>query len=205
MNDSFSKEEWDFLTLASPIGLKPGIQKKIDLKLSSIKQELTCAMEKYRSCFPDWSDDLSLNAKIYRGENYLGFPWMALDFPKSYGKNSSLAFRVLVLWGDSIYVSLLAEEHVKMEYLETISVAELSSSIYYVNNENRWLQTIEPDSSRYALQLDSILAHRKQYGFTRLFQKIDFSNWNTLEAECSQSFINQCEILLLVNKMRQDV
>jgi hypothetical protein len=205
MNNSFSKEEWEFLTQASPMHLKPSIQEKIDLKLSFVKHELTRVVDKYRMNFPAWGDDLHLASKIYRGENYLGMPWMALDFPKNYGKDSSLAFRVLVLWGDAIYTSLLAEENVKIEHLDSVSITNLPDSISYIINENRWIQTIESDSCRYAQNLDSILEHRKQFGFTRLFQKIEFSKWNTLESECSQSFINQCEILLLLKKMRPSV
>jgi hypothetical protein len=53
------------------------------------------------------------NAKISRGENYRGLPWVMLDYPRVFGREDVLAIRTFFWWGHSFSVTL----HLKGSYL----------------------------------------------------------------------------------------
>jgi hypothetical protein len=53
------------------------------------------------------------NPKISRGEQYKGFPWVILDYPRIFGKEDVLAVRTLFWWGHCFSVTL----HLKGSYL----------------------------------------------------------------------------------------
>ncbi len=64
------------------------------------------------------SDDLAIelkqcNPKISRGENYLGLPYVMLDYPKFFGKEDQFAIRVFFWWGNFFSISLQAQGRFK--------------------------------------------------------------------------------------------
>jgi hypothetical protein len=50
--------------------------------------------------------------KISKGENYKGFPWVVLDYPRCFGREDVLAVRTLFWWGHYFSVTL----HLKGSY-----------------------------------------------------------------------------------------
>lgn len=46
------------------------------------------------------------NPKISRGENYLGLPYVILDYPRHFTKKSTLAIRTLFWWGNFFSINL---------------------------------------------------------------------------------------------------
>ncbi len=50
--------------------------------------------------------------KISRGENYKGFPWVVLDYPRGFGREDVFAIRSLFWWGHYFSVTL----HLKGKY-----------------------------------------------------------------------------------------
>lgn len=52
--------------------------------------------------------------KISRGENYLGLPWVMLDYPRIFSKEDTLAVRVFFWWGNFFSITL----HCKGSYLQ---------------------------------------------------------------------------------------
>jgi len=54
------------------------------------------------------------SAKISRGENYLGLPWVMLDYPRIFSRQEVFAVRVFFWWGNFFSVTL----HCKGSYLQ---------------------------------------------------------------------------------------
>ena len=52
-------------------------------------------------------------AKISRGENYKGLPYLVLDYPSVFTKNNILAFRTMFYWGNFFSITL----HLQGDYL----------------------------------------------------------------------------------------
>jgi hypothetical protein len=132
-------------------------------------------------------------------------PWIALDYPRNYGQNSSLSFRILVLWGDGIFTSLLSEREAAVSSEKTISVKEANAKTFFVHSANRWIQHISLDDCTEINSINEAIAHRETNGFTRLFQRIEFEQWSLLQEICLENFRNQCSIIQKVMKKHQDV
>lgn len=58
--------------------------------------------------------DMGPAPKISRGENYLGLPWVMLDYPRLFGKEDSFAVRVFFWWGHFFSITL----HIKGSFLQ---------------------------------------------------------------------------------------
>lgn len=205
MMDEFSDSEWEFLTELSPMHLKPGILKKIETKLQQVHQTLIVAKKAYAGGFPSWRDEEGIKGKVYRGENYLGMPWIALDYPRNYGQNTSLAFRILVLWGDGIYTSLLSEGDAPVMMSRIKDTLDPGLDTYFVHSNNRWIQHISEDECTRLMNHSQAIAHRNTYAFTRLFQRIGFEHWSSLEKLCLESFQHQCGQMLEIMQKPQVV
>jgi hypothetical protein len=205
MNDEFSNEEWGFLINSSPMRLKPGILQKIEKSLSEVHEALKDAKVDYSDIFPAWADGNNISGKIYRGENYLGMPWIALDYPRNYGQNTSLAFRVLVLWGDGIYTSMLSEGNAEVTMKNGDFEIRSKNKTYYVDSDNRWIQHISETECAELNQTEQAISHRNTHGFTRLFQRIEFDQWPKFKEICLEHFRNQCSLIQIIMQKRQDV
>src|SRR5262245_30564208 len=52
------------------------------------------------------ADILSVSGKISKGENYLGYPWILLDYPRAFSKENIFAYRSLFWWGSCFSFTL---------------------------------------------------------------------------------------------------
>lgn len=74
--------------------------------------------ENWNGTFPDRV--LQSGAKITRGENYQGLPWVVLDHPRLFSKEDVMAIRTLCWWGRSFSVTLQLAGHYKARYENAI-------------------------------------------------------------------------------------
>lgn len=65
--------------------------------------------------------DFGPSAKISRGENYQGLPWVMLDYPRQFGKEDVFAVRVFFWWGHFFSITL----HIKGAWLQQHKTAIL--------------------------------------------------------------------------------
>lgn len=54
--------------------------------------------------------------KISKGENYLGYPWIMMDYPALFHKSGSLALRNMFWWGHHFSVTLHVSGQFKDKY-----------------------------------------------------------------------------------------
>src|SRR5215510_10733018 len=55
--------------------------------------------------------------KISKGENYKGLPWLVLDYPRLFNKESFFAIRTLFWWGNFFSTTLHISGNYKDTYL----------------------------------------------------------------------------------------
>jgi hypothetical protein len=60
------------------------------------------------------------NPKISKGENYLGLPWVMLDFPSVFGRENIFAFRVFFYWGKEINCFLILKGSYLIQFISNI-------------------------------------------------------------------------------------
>ena len=78
--------------------VKATATKKIEHLFADVRDAIKNEIENRNIIFPGEVD--SINGKIFRGENYLGLPYLVLDYPKHFSKDSIHAFRTMFWWGN---------------------------------------------------------------------------------------------------------
>ena len=89
------------------------------------------------------------NPKISKGENYLGLPYVMLDYPRIFGKEDVLAIRTMFWWGHAFIVTL----HLKGRYKDMLLPVirdqwpVLSAGGFHVGvSEDEWRHEHVPDN-----------------------------------------------------------
>ncbi len=97
MKHKFSSSELAAIHNSKFFQTKASVSFKIDSLLAETRDRIKLIIEKEKIIFPEGVD--AINGKIFRGENYLGLPYLVLDYPKYFGKDSAIAFRSMFWWG----------------------------------------------------------------------------------------------------------
>jgi len=141
------------------------------------REELKQCVENSNFSFPDGTDLLS--GKISRGENYKGLPYLVLDYPTLFSKNSTFAFRTMCWWGNffssTIHLEGIALINYKNSIINNLHML-LQKDIYICVADNPWQYHYNEDNY---LPLSN--AHNdfiSNCEFLKLSKKIELKNWN---------------------------
>ena len=108
----FSEQEMAIVADATWILTKNNIITKITDILSRLQMQQKMLIEAIN---PDWPKEIrGTTPKISRGENYLGLPYVVLDYPRLFTRNHIFAIRSLFWWGKSVSTTL----HLSGDYKE---------------------------------------------------------------------------------------
>jgi hypothetical protein len=89
------------------------------------------------------------NAKISRGENYLGLPWVILDYPRIFGREDVLAIRTMFWWGHPFSVTLHLKGRYQALYLPVIErrrVSLAAAGFHVAIGEDEWRHELAADN-----------------------------------------------------------
>ena len=127
--------------------VKTAATQKIHLLFTEVRDEIKNVIEKEKIIFPKEVD--SQKGKIFRGENYLNLPYLVLDYPKFFSKDSVFSFRTMFWWGNFFSFTL----HMQGKALNdrrNILLKNISSlkkkNIYICVNSNPWQYHYQKDN-----------------------------------------------------------
>ncbi len=171
------------------------LKAKASEKIRLILQELNDQLIQHSS-----SDTLAVIRKYYlrqgkisRGENYLGLPYMVLDYPGYFKPESVLTFRCKFWWGSYFSFYWILSGELFKEVFTKSELEKLKGKGYLISvSENLWDHRFE---SPYAIPLDEYLTlanDETNLHFLKLGKKIDLDQWETLP---EQAFGAYSEIL----------
>ena len=93
----------------------------------------------------------SIKGKVSRGENYLGYPWQILDYPRVFEKENVFAFRNLFWWGNFFSSTL----HLSGKYFDQASSLIFKNLPLISNdkmlicvNDNQWHHHLNENNYR---------------------------------------------------------
>ncbi|HEX6916286.1 MAG TPA: hypothetical protein VF145_13645, partial [Chitinophagaceae bacterium] len=99
-NVKLSKEELDLVTNAGFILTKNRI-------IGKVYDMFGLLSETFRQQAAGFPDEMSrAQAKISKGENYLGLPWVMMDYPRLFSKTDVFAVRCFFWWGNFFSITL---------------------------------------------------------------------------------------------------
>ena len=124
---------------------------KILEKVKCILEEVQVRMMEAVAGNEEWKNHLIFQKppKISKGENYLGLPYLILDYPRNFGQNETFAIRTMFWWGRFFSSTLHVSGHYYLPVKETVSNlhSSLAANFYYLNNgDDPWQHHFEEDN-----------------------------------------------------------
>lgn len=184
-------EELSLLYDKEIINLKASAMNKIENLFVISRDAIKAAIFDSSLILPDAVDCGA--GKISRGENYNGFPWMVLDFPKHFSKENIFAYRCIFLWGSHFSFTLQLNggylnryRNVIMRNLNNLNDTDLFICI----NETMWEHDFTPEnylplSSLGKAEIYTLLTEKS---FVKISRKIPLKDWSKVPQTAAVTF-----------------
>ncbi|NOT49659.1 MAG: hypothetical protein HOP10_00105 [Chitinophagaceae bacterium] len=165
--------------------------------LKKSKQLLEALMEEQQkfigSCKYLPAEILVIPAKISKGENYKGLPYLVLDHPRYFDKENIFAIRTLFWWGNFFSVTLhLAGKHKKNYEERILSAFPLlkEQAIYCCVNNEQWEHHFEKGNYRLIEEMTTADIKKifSEKPFIKLAKKISLEEWNNAPQKLLNDF-----------------
>ncbi|PIO48275.1 MAG: hypothetical protein CMR00_05835 [[Chlorobium] sp. 445] len=102
---AFTPEELALIAERAPFELKLSATEKLKTLMERIRKTYLLQIEPHNTLCPEQTD--FLRGQIAKGENYEGYPYVMLDFPKFYGKGEIFTYRTMFWYGHYFIFSLI--------------------------------------------------------------------------------------------------
>ena len=143
----FSSSEMELMRNSEIILTKNKVLGKIKTLLEELQNNLT---ENNQYISGSLSTNIfSIHPKISKGENYLGLPYLILDYPRFFKQQNIFAIRTMFWWGNFYSTTLHLSGECKAQYLRKIQSAYnlLSQENFSIGiNDDPWLHHFTNDN-----------------------------------------------------------
>lgn len=130
--------------------------------------------------------------KISKGENYLGLPWVMLDYFRLFNVENSFAIRCFFWWGNSFSFHIYATGNLQLKMFKQLHT--LSNNWYGCINPSPWLH--EFTTHNYIPIADAMNAYKIQsHPFIKLGCYIPIQEWQNAETFYVQAFREALNLL----------
>lgn len=129
--------------------------------------------------FPNGCD--STTGKISKGENYLGLPYITLDFPRLFDAENIFAFRTMFWWGNFFSFTLLLQGESFESYKANIykKINKLNGNNAYICiNESQWHHHFENDNY---IKIEDLKTKAQDLPFFKISRKLELKDIANLE------------------------
>lgn len=138
------------------------------------------------------------NGKISKGENYLGLPYVILDYPALFKRDNIFAIRTMFWWGNFFSITLHISGKKRMHNINFPNLLSLlkEKDFFVCINENEWQHNF--DSTNY-IAVNEI--DKKQWGqvctknFFKISKKIELTRWNETPNFLEKSYQELIDLL----------
>ena len=147
MEDSkihFSEAETDLMKNAAIILTKNSVLNKMKQLLEGLQQDLE---QVATTSTLGQQDIITSVAKISRGENYLGLPYLVLDYPRKSDSAGLFFIRNMFWWGHFFSTTLHVSGIYKKKILPALSTAYADLQKCFIGvHEDQWVHHFESDN-----------------------------------------------------------
>ncbi len=183
---AISEEELAILNNAEFFKAKRKITDQISTLFAELRDALTEEAAKHASNIPATTDKTM--GKLSKGENYLDLPYLILDFPKLFNKETVFAFRSMCWWGNffsfQFHLSGTAWEDRKANIIKNIAKLE-GQGFYICIHASPW--HFHFDADNYSTIEDYLLKHSttelEHASFFKIGRKYPLSEWPAVIAK----------------------
>jgi hypothetical protein len=123
-------------------------------------------------------DVLKIKAKISKGENYEGLPWVMLDYPRYFTEEHIFAIRTFFWWGNFCSITLQLKGSYKAHFNYNI-LRKNNSNWFICCNENEWQHNFREDNY---LPVSNFREEQiSKFRFLKIAKKIPLQEWDNIE------------------------
>ena len=171
---------------------KNNIIKKAQELLGAVQENISDYIKTNAKIFP--AEVIIISPKISKGENYLGLPWLMLDYPRYFDKENIFAIRTMFWWGNFFSTTL----HLSGKYKELYSknminnFEELKKNEFYTCvNEDQWHHHLENENYKPVKEFSvaGFGNHISERSFIKLTKKLSLSQWDSAIQILSDEFV----------------
>lgn len=133
---------------------------------------------------------LTISPKISKGENYLGLPWVMLDYPRIFSKTDVFAIRTFFWWGNFFSITLQLQGKYQQQYLKNLLAAPgIKDWMVCTDVSSVWQHNFENYTSANIIKEGGI------FSSVKLAKKIPLEEWDNAIEFYKNSFIEICTAL----------
>ena len=139
-----------------------------------------------------------LGGKISRGENYMGLPYVMLDYPASFSKEHIFAIRTFFWWGNffSISLHLSGKKFPLQKNFSEIFLFLKENNFYICVNENEWQHNFDPSNYVTVSSLsENTFEELSTRNFFKISKRLELNKWNEAQGFLKCSFEEMMEFL----------
>ena len=198
-NLQLSAKEAQLVANADWILTKNEILQKVQWLLASLQEKQQETIRSYSVLLP--GEVTSIHAKISRGENYRGLPWLILDYPRFFGKEDQFAIRTMFWWGNFFSITLQVSGLYKKKFENKIQAGYIplrDGSFYICVNDDQWQHHFEADNYSPLTEISEaeFANHLRKKDFIKLAKKIPLDQWNKVIDKMSSDFSELIGLLI---------
>jgi hypothetical protein len=194
-----SAEELQLVTNSEWILTKCSIIEKANKMLGELAEKIKSHIDTCKNRLPDAV--LQSSPKIAKGENYLQLPYLILDYPRCFNRETIFAIRTMFWWGNFFSVTLHLSGQYKEQYKNKI-VEHLEAikkqQFFICINEEEWQHHFKKDNYLPAVELtkEEVVALFNKQHFLKIAVAHSLHQWNEMPALLEKSFENVLKIII---------
>ncbi len=176
-NVELSKNELELVTSSEFILTKNRIIEKVYNLFGGLINNYQTQLNKYKQTLP--AEVFSVSPKIYKGENYLGLPYVMMDCPRVFIKNDILTVRSFFWWGNFFSITLQLSGKYLAEHRENIFIGlknKNAADLFVCIHDEQWDHHFKATNykSIKEINIEEIL----QKPFLKIAQKFSLFDWD---------------------------
>lgn len=150
----------------------------------------------------DLTDEIfKVSPKISRGENYLGLPYLILDYPRQASENNFFFIRTMFWWGKFFSCTLHLAGSSKEIFKERIKEFYPQLKNYYISISNdQWAHHLEESGYRriHSMTQEQFEETCENFDHIKIAGRHSLAEWITSSSELFENwkfFLSVCELI----------
>lgn len=179
--------------------IKWQVTDKISTLFTGLQSEIEANINNINNLMPQHV--FSRPGKISKGENYLGFPYLVMDFPRIFEKDNVFAFRTMFWWGHhfsyTLHVGGTYYENTKMNFINRFDLLR-HPDIYICVHTDPWAYHYLETNFKPATSFNPhtfIDSRPSSQNFIKLSFRTDFHAWGSVKKDGLSAFQLFCNVL----------
>lgn len=197
-NVKLSKNELALVTDASVILTKNLIIDKVYQLFGQLSDTYTGYLNKHKPYLPP--EAFTIHPKIYKGEQYLGLPYIMLDCPRIYSAKDVFAIRCFFWWGNFFSITLHLGGHFLHAHANSLQqwIQQHTGQHWFIGvNTDAWQHHFgENNYCSIDIMGDKILEETLASGqnFVKLAKKMPLEQWDNAVLFFTEEYKNLMQV-----------